>query len=123
MHEPPIRALVVGTGFGCRVHAPALRAAGFDVVGLVGRMPDKLQRKAEQLWGALFFLGVEEANPPTDPQLGTVATTPSTHAQLAAQAIARGRHVLCEKPFAFDAQQGKALLRAAETAGVTHMVP
>jgi predicted dehydrogenase len=31
-----IPALVVGTGFGCRVHVPALRAAGFEVVGLVG---------------------------------------------------------------------------------------
>jgi hypothetical protein len=31
-----LRALVVGTGFGCRIQVPALRAAGFDVVGLVG---------------------------------------------------------------------------------------
>jgi predicted dehydrogenase len=28
--------LVVGTGFGCRIQVPALRAAGFRVLGLVG---------------------------------------------------------------------------------------
>ena len=27
----PIPAIVVGTGFGCRIHVPALRAAGFEV--------------------------------------------------------------------------------------------
>ena len=30
---------VVGTGFGCLTHVPALRAAGFDVLALVGRDP------------------------------------------------------------------------------------
>ena len=29
--------VVVGAGFGCRIHVPAARAAGFDVIGLVGR--------------------------------------------------------------------------------------
>ena len=29
-------AVVVGTGFGCLTHVRAMRAAGFDVVGLVG---------------------------------------------------------------------------------------
>jgi hypothetical protein len=37
--KPP--ALVVGTAFGCRTQVPALRAAGFDVVGLVGTDVDR----------------------------------------------------------------------------------
>ena len=32
-------AVVVGTGFGSRVHVPALRAAGFSVEALVGTDP------------------------------------------------------------------------------------
>jgi predicted dehydrogenase len=32
-----VQAIVVGTAFGGRVHVPALRAVGFDVVALVGR--------------------------------------------------------------------------------------
>ena len=41
-------AVVVGTGFGCRVHVPALRNAGFDVVALVGRDPERTARRAER---------------------------------------------------------------------------
>src|SRR3546814_17076105 len=43
-----IPALVVGTGFGCRTHVPALRAAGFDVVGLVGADAPRTARRAEK---------------------------------------------------------------------------
>jgi predicted dehydrogenase len=44
----PIPALVVGSGFGCRIHVPALRAAGFEVVGLVGNNPGKTEKRAGQ---------------------------------------------------------------------------
>jgi predicted dehydrogenase len=40
------RVAVVGTGFGARVHVPALRAAGFEVVALVGTDPDRTARRA-----------------------------------------------------------------------------
>lgn len=118
----PIPALVVGTGFGCRVHVPALRAAGFDVVGLVGTRPDKLARRAEQNGVARWFTDLDEAIDATGAELVTIATPPSTHAELTLKAISRGRHVICEKPFAFDAREGQAMLDAAEAAGVFHMV-
>lgn len=117
-----IRALVVGTGFGCRIHVPALRAAGFEVVGLVGTRPDRLEKKAAEAGIPAFFTDIDEAIAKTGAKLVTVATTPSTHAALAMKAISHGCHVLCEKPFAFDAAEGQALLDAAEKAGVVHMV-
>ena len=33
--------VVVGTGFGCLTHVPALRDAGFEVKALVGRDPER----------------------------------------------------------------------------------
>lgn len=117
-----IPALVVGTGFGCRVHVPALRAAGFEVVGLVGTRPDKLERKADDAGIPAFFTDLDEAIERTGAQLVTIASTPSSHAPLAMTAIARGCHVLCEKPFALNAAEGAALLEAAEKAGVVHMI-
>ena len=117
-----IPAIVVGTGFGCRIHVPALRAAGFDVVGLVGTRPDRLERKARERNIPAFFTDLDRAITETGAEVVTVATTPATHAGLALLAIGRGCHVLCEKPFAFDAGEGAALLDAAESAGVTHMV-
>ena len=117
-----IPALVVGTGFGCRIHVPALRAAGFEVVGLVGNRPDKTAYKAEKTGVPLSFTDLDEAIDRTGAKVVTIATTPATHAPLAMRAIARGCHVLCEKPFAFNAAEGQALLDAAEKAGVVHMV-
>ncbi|MGE4338246.1 MAG: Gfo/Idh/MocA family protein [Pigmentiphaga sp.] len=117
-----LTALVVGTGFGCRIHVPALRAAGIEVVGLVGRTLDRLERKAQSLGIPAVFTDLDEAITATGAMVVTVATTPSTHAPFALKAIARGCHVLCEKPFAFDAVEGEALLKAAEQAGIVHIV-
>ena len=114
--------IVVGTGFGCRVHVPALRAAGFQIVALVGTRPDKLERKAIESAIPAFFTDLDEAIEKTGAKTVTIATTPATHAPLAAKAIARGCHVLCEKPFAFNATEGAALLEAAEKAGIIHMI-
>ncbi|MGA2522502.1 MAG: Gfo/Idh/MocA family oxidoreductase, partial [Acidimicrobiales bacterium] len=52
----------------------------------------------------------------------TIATPPHTHAPLALEAIAAGRHVLCEKPFARDADEARDVLGAAERAGVVHLL-
>jgi predicted dehydrogenase len=115
-------AVVVGTGFGCRIHVPALRAAGIEVAGLVATKADRLARKAAELNIPHHFTDLDEAITTTGATLVTIATTPATHAKLAHVAIARGCHVLCEKPFAFNATEGQALLDAAEAAGVVHMV-
>ena len=46
-----------------------------------------------------------------------VATPPDTHAALAITALRRGRHVLCEKPFAPSLEAVDAILAAAASAG------
>jgi len=104
------------------VHVPALRAAGFDVVALVGRDPDRTQRRAERL-------GIPDASTDLaavldrgDVAAVTVATPPTTHAAVVIAAVEAGKHVLCEKPFARNATEAEAMLHAATTAGVTHLV-
>jgi predicted dehydrogenase len=54
-------AVVVGTGFGARVHVPALRAAGFDVVALVGRDRERTERRAERAGVAQACVSLAEA--------------------------------------------------------------
>jgi predicted dehydrogenase len=117
-----IGAVVVGTGFGCVTHVRALRAAGFDVRALVGRSPERTAARARAF-------GVERACTSLTEALGlpgadavTIATPPHTHAALALEAIAEGRHVICEKPFARDASEGRVMLAAAEAAGVIHLM-
>lgn len=117
---PP--ALVVGTGFGCRIHVPALRAAGFEVAGLVGTDPERTARRAEANGVRQAFTDLDEAITRTGAVAVTVATTPNTHGQLTLAALERGCHVICEKPFARDAAEARRMLAAAERAGVTHLV-
>lgn len=118
--KPP--ALVVGTGFGCRIHIPALRAAGFDVVGLVGTDAERTRRRAESSGVSQVFTDLDEAIKRTGANVVTVATPPHTHGPLSMIAISRGCHILCEKPFARDAGEARAMLEAAQGAGVVHLV-
>jgi len=116
------RAVVAGSGFGCRVHVPALRAAGFDVVALVGRDAAKTERRAERAGITRACASLEDALALGGIDAVTIATPPHTHAELAITAVEAGSHVLCEKPFATDTAQAEAMLDTAVAAGVCHLV-
>src|SRR5262249_35954369 len=120
MLRPP--ALVVGTGFGCRIHVPAMRAAGFDVVGLVGTDAERTRRRAESSGVSQAFTDLDEAITRTGAKVVTVATPPHTHGPLSLMAISRGCHILCEKPFARDTSEARAMLAAAQRAEVVHLL-
>ncbi len=47
-----------------------------------------------------------------------VCTPPSTHPEMVLQSIEHGRHVLCEKPLAIDVASARAMVAAAQEAGV-----
>src|SRR5689334_21180781 len=113
---------VVGTGFGCLTHVRALRAAGLDVVALVGQDPAKTEARAERFGvpHADTDVGAVLARPEVDAV--TIATPPHTHAPIALAAVEAGKHVICEKPFARDAGEAERMLAAAEAAGVVHLV-
>jgi predicted dehydrogenase len=115
-------AVVVGTGFGCRVHVPALRAAGFEVVALVGTDADRTARRAERSGIPGSFTDLDAALALPDVVAVTVATPPHAHASVSIAAVEAGKHVICEKPFALDAGDARRMLDAAERAGVTHLV-
>ncbi|MET0270809.1 MAG: Gfo/Idh/MocA family oxidoreductase [Sphingomonas sp.] len=115
-------AIVVGSGFGCRIHVPALRAAGFTVAGLVGADAARTARRAGANAIPAAFTDLDEAIARTGAVAVTIASPPETHGALARVAIAHGCHVLCEKPMAADVAEARAMLAAAEAAGVTHLI-
>jgi predicted dehydrogenase len=117
-----LRALVVGTGFGCRIQVPAFRGAGYDVVGLVGSDPARTAQRAAANGIAAQFTDLGEAIAATRPDVVAISTTPHTHGPLTLQALAAGCHVLCEKPFARDSNEARQMLAAAEKAGKVHML-
>jgi predicted dehydrogenase len=114
--------VIVGTGFGCITHLHALRAAGFDVQALVGRDLDKTKERAQRFGVPKAASDLSEALAIGGVDAVTIATPPLTHAAIALEAIAAGKHVLCEKPFARDAREARSMLDAAEVAGVVHLL-
>ena len=114
--------VVVGTGFGCRVHVPAARAAGLGVVALVGRDRERTARRAARAEVAVACGSLEEALALPHSDIVVVSTSPGTHADLAEEAIAAGRHVLVEKPFTLTAAEARRLVDAAGRAGVVGLV-
>jgi predicted dehydrogenase len=115
-------AVVAGTGFGCRVHVPALRNAGFIVHALVGRDASRTRRRADRLGVEHSCTSLTDALALPGVDAVTIATPPDAHAPLTIEACEAGRHVLCEKPFALDAVEAELMMAAAERAGVTHLV-
>ena len=117
----PLRAVVVGPGYIGPVHADALRRNGVAVVGLVGSGSAAGQARAVAL-GIPYFADLAAALAAGPVDCVHVATPNALHAPLVRQALAAGKHVLCEKPLAMDAAEGAELLRLAEAAGVVHAV-
>lgn len=122
MGQARLGVVVVGTGFGCRVHVPAAQAAGLDVVALVGRDAEKTARRAARSGIDKPCGSLKDALQLPHSDLVVIATSPGTHAELAHEAIAAGRHVLVEKPFTLSAPQAARLKDAAERAGVVALV-
>src|SRR5579862_4313780 len=122
MTDTTIPALVVGTGFGCRIQTPALRAAGFDVVGLVGNDLKRTKERAELNRVPNGFDDLGKAIAQTGAKAVAIATPPHTHGKLVVTAAEHGCHVLCEKPFAFDSVEARRMLEAAEKARVVHLI-
>jgi hypothetical protein len=104
-------AVVVGTGFGCLTHVRALQAAGFVVQALVGRKPDRTRERATRFGIPHALVSLADALSLPGVDVVSVATPPHTHLDLVLEAVAAGRHVVCEKPFAADAAQARRMGR------------
>ncbi|HEY6530920.1 MAG TPA: Gfo/Idh/MocA family oxidoreductase [Acidimicrobiales bacterium] len=113
-------AVVVGTSVGVLLHVPALRGAGFRVEALVGRDRTKAEERAAFLAVPHGFGSLEEALALPGVDVVVVATPPAAHAELVLQAVAAGKHVVCEKPFGLDLDEARRMHGAAERAGVVH---
>ena len=114
--------VVIGTGFGCVTHVRALRAAGFEVRALVGRDQERTAARAKAFDIPLALTSVPEALALPGVDAVTVATPPHTHAEIVLDALAAGKHVLCEKPFARDSAEARTMLAAARDAGLVHLL-
>jgi predicted dehydrogenase len=114
---------IVGAGFVGPHHVDAVRRLGFvDVVAVAGSTEASAARKADAL-GAQRAYGSYQALI-ADPDVHVVhnATPNYLHYPINAAAIAKGKHVVSDKPLAMTAAEAKDLLDRATRAGIVHAV-
>lgn len=111
------RAAVVGTGFIGPVHVEGLRRAGVTVVGILGSSAEKSQSAAARLGIPRAYADYPALL--ADPEVDVVhLTTPNRHHYAEVRdAIAAGKHVLCEKPLAMNAVESGDLVARAAASG------
>jgi predicted dehydrogenase len=115
---------VIGVGFGAQVYVPAFRSEGWDVAAIASRSEDKAGKAAQAAGIRDVYTDPMRMIARDDLDAIAIATPPPAHRELAIAALAAGRHVLCEKPFAMNvaeaAEMRDAALRSKRTAMVAH---
>lgn len=117
--SPPVRFALAGFGAWGKLHAQSI--AGNPEAQLVAiTAPSEASRaEAHQLYPqAQIFAEAAEMIAQADFEILDIATPSHTHREIAVAAMARGKHVLLEKPMAITLDDCKAIVAAASEHGV-----
>lgn len=118
-----LKCAIVGTGGMANVHATQLgKISEVEVTCACDIDPERVKSFAAQHSIPNTFTDFEEMLKTGDFEAISVVTPDSTHAQLSLKAIAAGKHVLCEKPLATNADDAIAMAAEAHKAGVINMI-
>jgi predicted dehydrogenase len=123
---PPAHTLnfaIIGCGgITLQNHLPGLALCpDAKLAALCDANPATLERARQQTGVAVTATDHREIVKRDDVHAVIIATPNFTHAPIALDAIAHGKHVLCEKPLALNAVDAQAVADAADHAGVRHM--
>jgi predicted dehydrogenase len=122
----PVRIGIIGAGRFAETHLQAFRqealAGKAEVVAICRRDPVALEA-ARQSWGVpRGFVDYRDLLAWDEVDAVSIVTPTDSHFAIAGDAIAAGKHVLCDKPLTLRAGEAKTLLEAAERRGVVHAV-
>ena len=126
--QPQIRVAVIGLGWVAQNrHIPQIhRNPSFRLAGVIDRRPGRASEIARR-WGNIRASETDNLSDVPwrdETDAVVIATEPASHHRLTLEALALGKHVLTEKPFAMSMAEGAAMASAADAAGrvlcVTH---
>jgi len=117
--EPePVRVGLLGYGAIGHEHSRAIRAVhGLELTAVCDVSADRLAAAEHAVPGIATTHSAEALLNRDDVDLVIVSTPPDTHADWALRAIAAGKHVVVEKPFAIRTSEADQVLTAAASAG------
>jgi predicted dehydrogenase len=122
MSSRPIRIAVVGYGYwGPNIVRNVVERPEVELWGVCELDADRLAKFAARYPRERTCGSFEDVLADPDVDAVSIATPPSTHARLVAQALQAGKHVLVEKPLAMTATDAEALVALAERQGLVLM--
>jgi predicted dehydrogenase len=118
-----LRVGIAGAGFIGRVHARSALLAGGQLVGVAASSPQSAQAAADELGVGRAYASPDELA--ADPAIDVIhiCTPNHLHVRLAEEALAAGKHVICEKPLALTAADAERIAAVARDAGLHAGVP
>jgi len=110
---PPVGVGLLGYGAVARVHAASVSAIPGLRLGGVCDVSAERRELAARDWNVPTHIRAEDLF--DDPEVGlvVVGTPPSTHAETVLAALAAGKHVVCEKPFALRVEEVDRMVDSA----------
>jgi predicted dehydrogenase len=121
---PILRIGIIGIGGAALgIHIPGFRLCPEVEIAAVCDTDPKAAEKTGGLpiTTSLFTTSYGDLLARDDIQAVVNATPNYLHHEITLEAIARGKHILCEKPLSLDTARATEMLRAAEAAGIVHM--
>ena len=114
-----IRVGIVGSGFVAKVHAEAFAfVPDAEVVAVASPDRGRVDTFAREHGVSDAFTDYRELLRLPELDAITVACPNDLHAQVAVDAAAAGKHVICEKPMALNLDECDAMIEACRKAGV-----
>ena len=122
MSDKFVGIAVVGLGFvGGKAHVPAVKKTeGAELVAVID-VVEQLAKNIAAKYDVKYYTDFEKALADPTIEALIIATPTPLHYRLASQAIAHGKHVLCEIPLTPDIADAQKLKQEAEKAGVVLM--
>jgi predicted dehydrogenase len=123
MVDTPVRLGIIGLGaMGGRVLDVAVAHPDLEVVRACDLDQATLDRVGAEHPGIVLGRETADVLGAQDVEAVYLATPPAFHAELTVAALEAGKAVFCEKPLSVSAEDGRAMLEAAESSGLATAV-
>ena len=113
--------LSVSNHYKLRVHTNVSKSPLVQLRGIASRSKEKAAEAARELGIAKSYGSYEELLADKEIEAVYIPLPNHLHAEWVKKAADAGKHVLCEKPFAMNAQEAEQAIRHAERKGVLVM--
>lgn len=119
--ERVLRLGVIGGGFG-RMHILGHQACeNVEVVAFCQRTKSNAEAIAQEFHIPHIFTDYRDLLRLKELDAISITAPPYLHHRIATEAMALGKHVLCEKPLAMNVSEAEDMYEKAKKAGVVHM--